>query len=286
MQRPQDNRLYNFIYDRDGTINMDGQTSYPGGEPWTIRALQAWAVAGRVLGDDDSLARFWRTPFPATGNMEWTARYAAAVMEIYVTQPDYGLRRWIEDMCDEIMGSGPAYFRNRCGKEEVEMYDYYQLYTVARAGMLLPHHEYFDACAQTVQRLVEPVVAHGFYHVFPTQRDHQSVFDVSSLAQGLEALYLGTGQERYRELALQCCAWLDGNNPAGVPVYDPETGRCHDNINLQGEVAPTTGAESAIEAGLLQFVRCRLEGTRAGLESDLAESASVGLPAIVSEDAL
>jgi hypothetical protein len=115
------------------------------------------------------------------------------------------------------------------------------------------------------------VIRHGFYHIFPTERDHQSVFDVSAVAQGLEALYTATGNEHYRDLALQCCAWLDGNNPAGQPVYDPETGRCHDNVNLGGEIAPTTGAESAIEAGLLQLVRCRLEGTRAGLAIEPSE---------------
>ena len=64
------------------------------------------------------------------------------------------------------------------------------------------------------------------------------------------------------------CNGCDGNNPAGQPVYDVQTGRCHDNINLAGEIAPTTGAESAIEAGLLQLVRCRLQGMRAGLETD------------------
>lgn len=268
MQRPDDNRLLNFILDRVGTRNEGGQTSFPGGEPWTIRALHAFATSWRVLHDEEALHRFWHTIFPASGNLPYTARYALAVMDIYETRPDRGLRRWIEDICDEIIASGPGYFRNQCGKDEVALYDYHQLYAVARAGALLPHHDYLAACEQTVQRLVEPVVRHGFYHVFPTERDHQSVFDVSSLAQGLEALYVATGNDHYRDLALQCCAWLDGNNPAGAPVYDPQTGRCHDNVNLAGEIAPTTGAESAIEAGLLHLVRCRLEGTRAGLETD------------------
>jgi hypothetical protein len=95
----------------------------------------------------------------------------------------------------------------------------------------------------------------------------------------LEALFHATENPRYRELALQCCAWLDGNNPAGAAVYDPETGRCHDNVNLQGEIAPTTGAESAIEAGLLQLVRVRLDGVRAGVEAgheDGAEAKGAG----------
>jgi hypothetical protein len=147
------------------------------------------------------------------------------------------------------------------------MYAYHQLHAVARAGRLLARPEYIAACEQTVASLVEPVIRDGFYHIYPTQRDHQSVFDVSALAEGLEALYHATENPHYRELALQCCAWLDGNNPAGAPVYDPETGRCHDNINLAGQIAPTTGAESAIEAGNLQLVRARLDGTRCGLQT-------------------
>lgn len=269
MHRDEDNLLANFIRDRDGTRVEDGQTSYYGGEPWTVRGLHAWATAWRVLRDADALARFRRTQFPPTVVLQLTARYALAVMDIYETLPSRGLAHWIEDMCAGLMAASPTYFRNRCDRDEVEMYDYQQLHAVARAATVLPHlrDDNLAACERTVEHLVVPLVKHGFYHVFPTDRDHQSVFDVSPVAQGLEALYVATGEGRYRDLALECCAWLDGNNPAGEAVYDPETGRCHDNINLQGEIAPTTGAESAIEAGLLHLVRCRLKGTRAGLET-------------------
>lgn len=271
MQRPDDNLLTNFILDMDGTRVEDGQTSYYGGEPWTVRALHAWAKAWRVLHDDDALGRFRRTQFPPTVVLQLVGRYALAVMDVYETRPSRGLAHWIEDMCATLIAASPTYLRNRCDRDEVEMYDYQQLHALARAAMILPKHDYLAVCEATVERLVRPLVRHGFYHVFPTDRDHQSVFDVSAVAQGLEALYLTTGEGRYRDLALACCAWLDGNNPAGAPVYDPETGRCHDNINLAGEIAPTTGAESAIEAGFLQLVRCRLEGTRRGLAMATAE---------------
>jgi hypothetical protein len=268
MKRRDDQRLLNFILDERGTKSADAQTSYPGGEPWTVRALRAYSSAWRVLRDADALRRFWRTLFPATGNLSYIAGYALAVMDVYETRPDdRGLRVWIEDLCQQIITSGPRYFRSTCGAEELPMYAYHQLHAVARAGRLLARPEYIAACEQTVASLVEPVIRDGFYHIYPTQRDHQSVFDVSALAEGLEALYHATENPHYRELALQCCAWLDGNNPAGAPVYDPETGRCHDNINLAGQIAPTTGAESAIEAGNLQLVRARLDGTRCGLQT-------------------
>ena len=39
-----------------------------------------------------------------------------------------------------------------------------------------------------------------------------------------------------------------GNNVAGRPLYDPETGRGYDGIDRHGEVNPHAGAESTIEA--------------------------------------
>jgi hypothetical protein len=267
MQAKGDQRLLNFILDEDGTRNGSGATSYPGGEPWTVRALRAYTMAWRVLRDHAFLERFWRTPFPATGNMKYTGHYALAVLDVYETQPDRGLRQWITDMCDHIMTVGPGYFRDQCGKDEVELYGYYQLAAVARAGRLLSEQRYLDACITTVDALAEPVISGGFYHAYPSTRAPQSVFDVSPLALGLEELYRATSQQRYRELALRCVGWLDGANPAGTAVYDPEVGRCNDKTYLSGAVDSKVGAESAIEAGLLQLVRCRLEGIRTGIDT-------------------
>jgi hypothetical protein len=265
MQLP-DNRLINFIKDEAGTKHVNGQTSYPGGEPWTVRALMAFATAHRVLHDGDCLARFQRTQFPSSGHMPLKAVYMLALMDLYEMRPDQGYERWITDIGAELMSAGPDYLRNQCGRADVEMYGYYQLQALARGGRLFSNQDYVAFAESTARQLAEPVIADGFYHVWPTDRDHQSVFDVSSLALGLEELSYTTQDRHYRDLALQCVDWLYGNNPAGKPVYDPNTGRCHDNINLQGEIAPTTGAESAIEAGFLQLVRCRLTGTREGLE--------------------
>lgn len=267
MQSDADQRLLNFILDGDGTRNGAGKTSYQGGEPWTVRALQAYAAAWRVLRDEEYLRRFWRTPFPPTGNMKYVSAYALAAMDIYETLPDRGLEQWIADMCDAIVSSGTHYFRDTSGVEEVEPYGYYQLAAVARAGRLLDRPAYLAACVDTVAHLAEPVIQGGFYHAYPSKRDPQSVFDVSPLALGLEEMHRATGETRYRDLALRCVAWLGGNNPAGAPVYDPRTGRCNDKVHLSGDVDVKVGAESAIEAGFLHLVHCRLEGTREGLEA-------------------
>jgi hypothetical protein len=267
MQRPDDRRLLNFIFDREGTRNEAGETSYPGGAPWTMRSLRAYATAWRVLRDRDALRRFYSTVLPASPYLTTNANHALAMLDVFETRPaDTGLRVWLEDTCETIISSGPGYFRTICGQDHVWMYDYHQLEAVARAGRALGRDDYLAACEETVTNLIEPVIRAGFTHLYPTGDDHQCVFDVSSLAEGLEALYDATGNARYCELALACCAWLDGNNPARAPMYNPETGRCFDKIGLDGEIATGTGAESAIEAGYLHLVRCRLEGVRSGLE--------------------
>jgi hypothetical protein len=93
MQRRDDYRMLNFILDEQGTRSEGGQTSYPGGEPWTIRALNAYALAWRVLRDKDALRRFQRTFFPVTGEMQYVAEYALATMDYFETRPqDEGLR--------------------------------------------------------------------------------------------------------------------------------------------------------------------------------------------------
>jgi hypothetical protein len=55
------------------------------------------------------------------------------------------------------------------------------------------------------------------------------------------------------ELAGIAATWFFGNNPAGVPVYDPSTGRTADGIDVPGVVNPESGAESTVH-GLLAML--------------------------------
>jgi hypothetical protein len=75
---------------------------------------------------------------------------------------------------------------------------------------------------------------------------------------------------------LQCAAWLDGNNPAGKPVYDPRTGRCSDGVT-HGQASLNCGAESAIEAGFVELMRRQLR-VRSGKRRAMALAA---IPAIL-----
>lgn len=46
--------------------------------PWTVRALQAYSMAWRVLPDAAALRRFRHRPLPPTGALALTARHATS----------------------------------------------------------------------------------------------------------------------------------------------------------------------------------------------------------------
>jgi hypothetical protein len=275
MQGP-DGRFANFILDEAGTKNLRGQTSRTGGTWWTTRALWALAMAWHLTQEPHYLRCFRRGRLSPPTDMKIKALQALALMELYQVQPTTALLTRICTRCDTIVASGPAYFRDQTDKAEVNMWGYHQLQAVARAGRLFSRLDYVAACEATVRNLVEPVVADGFYHIYPLEQDHQCAYDISPLVLGLEELYRVRREPRLRELALECAAWLDGQNLAGTAMYDPRTGCCSDGITA-GEASLNCGAESAIEAGFSELARRRL-GSTAGKHRALA---GVAVPALL-----
>jgi hypothetical protein len=264
-----DGRFTNFILNTTGERNMNGQTSYPGGLWWTSRALWALGAAYRVLGDEGALECWLRCPLPERAE---TASYAKvtgvlalAALEVLRAEPPAPLRRrfqqLLEEWSAELFACMDGYLRDEPGQAQPEaqvgLWGYHQFPALAEAGAWLDRSDYLAACAQTVERLVEPTLAAGFLYAFPGVKANQCAYCVSPMMQGLAALYRATGLERYRDLALQTYSWFSGANDAGAVMYDPQTGRCLDGIN-DGHASSNCGAESAIEAGFAELERRRL----------------------------
>ena len=76
----------------------------------------------------------------------------------------------------------------------------------------------------------------------------QIAYATRGVAVGLVRLYEATGDERYAVMAGLAASWFTGNNVAGIPMYDAETGRGYDGINSRDHVNQNAGAESTIEA--------------------------------------
>src|SRR3989440_3580815 len=155
MQEP-DGRFINFIMDEAGTKNQHGRTSYAGGPWWNARALWALATAWRVTGDEGYIRHFRRGRLTSTRDMKVKGLQALALMELYQRRPHDTLRRRICALCDAIVASGPAYFRDRIGQAEGALWGYHQLLAVAPAAHLFSRLDYLAACASTVRTLVEP----------------------------------------------------------------------------------------------------------------------------------
>jgi hypothetical protein len=98
-----------------------------------------------------------------------------------------------------------------------------------------------------------------------------------------DQLRVGNATRRpgFAELAGVAAAWFFGNNPAGVAMYDPATGRTFDGVNADRTVNRNSGAESTIH-GLLSMLaldahagvaaRARIAGRQAHLTWQLVEA--------------
>ncbi|WP_343448436.1 hypothetical protein [Micromonospora oryzae] len=88
----------------------------------------------------------------------------------------------------------------------------------------------------------------------PTPVDRSQIaYGVDSRLQSLLAVADATGRGGFDQLAGVVAAWYFGANAAGVPAYDPATGRTIDGISGDGAVNRNSGAESTIH-GLLSML--------------------------------
>jgi hypothetical protein len=83
--------------------------------------------------------------------------------------------------------------------------------------------------------------------------------DAASAVEAMVEAWRYTGEPRYASLAGVAYEWFGGHNRAGVRLYDPETGSCHDGLTRDG-YNPNCGAEAALahQQALLSLVRSGL----------------------------
>ncbi|WP_404334453.1 hypothetical protein AB2M62_13305 [Sphingomonas sp. MMS12-HWE2-04] len=137
-----------------------------------------------------------------------------------------------------------------------------QAYALLRAGAALGRRDFTASALREVDLFYPYLLEHGMLSSFTlrrmagqaeaaeVQRFPQIAYGISPMVLAATEAYRQTGQVRYRDIARRLGAWLSGANDAGVPVYDPASGRVHDGINGPGSINPNSGAESTIE-GLL-----------------------------------
>jgi hypothetical protein len=125
--------------------------------------------------------------------------------------------------------------------------------SLAAAGGALGQSDWVDAAVNETARFTPHLLAQGGpdnqWMPAPIYRDQISYSADVSL-RNLLSTARTTGRNSFRQLAGIAGSWYFGNNPAGVPMYDPQTGVTFDGISPDGDVNHNSGAESTIHGVL------------------------------------
>ncbi len=290
MQTPSGG-FYNFIHDRSGTINRDGPTSRLPLDWWDCRALWAIArgyaifrwiepgvarrLAAAYLRTERLLDRHvgevgtWttiegiRTPaWLPHGSAALSAVAVLALAEYQAAAPNPATARTLAALADGLAAfhvGGPGRFPWGLHPHSLgEVHSWHawgahESQALARAGQVLGERGWIAAAQHEVD---------GFFAwQLATERLHelgplpliagQQAYGVNCMVQAALNLYHATGDPHYARLGGLHASWLLGNNVAGLPIYDPDTGRGYDGIDRLGGdflVSRHAGAESTIEA--------------------------------------
>ncbi len=115
----------------------------------------------------------------------------------------------------------------------------HMVHALAEAGAALNRQDWIDSAAHEANTFMMRQLAFENINeigVLP-RRLGQIAYGTDMMVQGYMALYRATGDEKYARYAGLAASWFFGNNMAGVPMYDPETGRCFDGIDGPVDVA-------------------------------------------------
>ena len=112
----------------------------------------------------------------------------------------------------------------------------------------------------------------------------QIAYGVDARLQGLLRVADAADRPALRQVAAFVAAWYFGANRAGVPMYDPATGRTLDGISGDGVVNRNSGAESTIH-GLLSMLALDDSLARSARDLGAGPMSRVGLEVVEAESA-
>jgi len=288
-----DGQFYNFILDRDGTINQTGNTSFKSSGWWAARAARALGAGYRVMRSvDPTYASQLEQAFQRIRDIwvdevatnygkydqvhgvqvpAWLIAGAGDVTSIVVLALlEYDSATDGQDAAtrDLLVKLSEGLATYQIGDDRNYPFGWHpdsttspfawhawgstQAFALAWAGQQLARPEWITSAQREADTFYARLLAGdmvGEWGVLPDEFP-QIAYGTNSLVQALVALHEATGDDTYGKLAGLAAGWFYGNNAAGVPMYDPATGRGYDG--LQGpssfRVNLNAGAESTIEA--------------------------------------
>jgi hypothetical protein len=243
MQEP-DGRWVNFILDWDGTKNIEGRTSLPGGEFWQARAMLAVARTAEIISDDridEALRRGLPLlmKHPAPPDVRSLHILTALALSRSVHEPV--LRKKLPLWCEELLDCrDDVIFKNwdmEAGPPH--LWGHAQEGALASASTYLDRPDLLESARLSAETLFPDIIRGGF------NEPSTLPYDVWSTVDAMERLARATGQSMYDERASMARAWFYGRNVANRPVYDRQIGRVYDGIDGE-RLNSNSGAESNI----------------------------------------
>jgi hypothetical protein len=267
----QDGEYYNFVFDREGTVNTDGPTSYKTWGWWAARAQWALAAGYRVFREVDPIyAALLRqaylrgeealgqaigpvgaydelhgVPVPAWlihNGSDISALAVLGLAEYYQVEPNSRTRQLITNLANgvaryQLGGPGEYSFAAHPSTTTSTVlwhaWGSHQVHALALAGRLLDREDWIESARREADTFFVRLLATDLINEMAPlpNRRGQIAYGTQVMASGFWALYQATGEEKYARFAGLTASWLLGNNMAGVAMYDPETGRCFDGID-------------------------------------------------------
>jgi hypothetical protein len=127
---------------------------------------------------------------------------------------------------------------------------------LAAAAELTGREDWAQQAAQVAGTFTPHLLAQGGpdHSWMPTPAERSQIaYGVDATLQNLVRVAAVSDGDAFRDLASFVGSWYFGNNPAGIAMYDPATGRTFDGVTFDGEVNRNAGAESTIH-GLLSML--------------------------------
>lgn len=267
----EDGEYYNFVLDRDGTINRNGPTSFKSWSWWAARAQ--WALASAIpifrtldpdyaarleaayLRGEAALARTMgpvgaynslhgvSVPAWLIGNgSDLSALVVIGLATYYEVNPNPRTRQLMTNLANGIanyrLGDSRRYpfgaFPSTTTSTALwHAWGSHQVHALALAGRLLGRSDWIRSAQAAADGFYVRLLATDFLNEMAPlpMRRGQIAYGVEVMTAGFWELFQATGDERYLRYAGLSNAWFFGNNMAGVAMYDPETGRTFDGID-------------------------------------------------------
>lgn len=267
----EDGEYYNFVLDREGTVNKDGRTSYKTWGWWAARGQWAVAAGYRIFLDQDpdfaarleeayllgeqalrdsigpvgAFEELHGEKIPAwfVGNgSDLSSLAILGLLEYYAEKPNSRTQQLITNLANGVAAyqlGGPgeypynAHPSNTTSTALWHAWGSHQVHALARAGWMLERQDWIDSARQAVDTFFIRLLATDLINeMLPLpKRGGQIAYGMEVITSGFWELYQATGEEKYARYAGLTASWLFGNNMAGVQMYDPHTGRVFDGID-------------------------------------------------------